>query len=85
MTIELTREQEALIAKQLASGRYHSRTEVIAEALELLDDQAQLERAKLSRLQAEIQKGLGSGDPEPLDMDSIIAEGEARRKQHTAP
>jgi len=77
MTIELTPELEALIAKQLSTGRYHSRAEVIAEALELLEDQAQLEEAKLARLRAEIQKGLASGDPEPLDMDSIIVK--ARR------
>lgn len=84
MTVELNPEQEALIAKQLATGRYHSRAEVIAEALELLDDQAQLEEAKLTRLRAEIQKGLASSDREPLDMDSIIAEAEARHQQRTA-
>lgn len=84
MSIELTQEQEALIEKQLATGRYHSRAEVIVEALELLDDQSQLEQAKLTRLRAEIQKGLASGDPEPLDMDSIIAEAEARHQQRNA-
>lgn len=83
MTVELSRDQEALIEKQLASGRYHSRAEVIAEALELLDDQAQLEEAKLARLRTEVQKGLKSSDPEPLDMGSIIAEAEARLKQRT--
>ncbi len=84
MTIELTQDQEALIKKQLASGRYHSRAEVIAEALELLDDHTQLEQAKLSRLRAEIQKGLDSSNPEPLDMDSIISEAEARLQQRNA-
>lgn len=84
MTIELTQEQEALIEKQLATGRYHSRAEVIVEALELLDDQAQLDQAKLVRLRAEIQKGLETGDSEPLDMDSIIAEAEARHQQRNA-
>ena len=84
MLIELTQQQEALIEKQLATGRYHSRAEVIVEALELLDDQAQLEQAKLTRLRGEIQKGLDSGNPEPLDMDGIIAEAEARHQQRNA-
>ena len=84
MTVELNPEQEALIAKQLATGRYHSRAEVIAEALELLDDQVQLEEAKLARLRGEIRKGLASSDREPLDMDNIIAEAEARHQQRTA-
>lgn len=83
MTIELSRDQEVLIQKQLASGRYHSRAEVIAEALELLGDQAQLEESKLARLRTEVRKGLESSDPEPLDMASIIAEAEVRFKQRT--
>ena len=80
--IELTEEQEALIERQLGTGRYHSRTEVIAEALELLNDHAQLEQAKLSRLRTEIQKGLDSGDSTPLDMQAIKAG--ARQKQYAA-
>lgn len=81
MTIDLTREQEALIEKQLASGRYRSRAEVLSEALELLDDHAQLEAAKLERLRKEIRRGLESGEAEPLDMDAIIAEAEARHEE----
>ena len=84
MKIELTQEQQALLEQQFATGRYHSRAEVIIEALALLNDQAQLEQAKLERLRAEIQKGLDSGAAEPLDMDSIIAEAEARQQQRSA-
>ena len=83
MTIELSREQEALIEKQLASGRYRSQAEVIAEALELLDDYAQLEEAKLARLRGEVQKGVSSPS-EPLDMDDIIAEAEAGHERRNA-
>lgn len=46
MTIELNR-QERLIETQLATGRYGSRAEVVAEALALLSDYAQLEQIKL--------------------------------------
>lgn len=84
MTIELTREQEALIQEQLASGRYHSRAEVIAEALELLNDHAQLERMKLERLRAEIQKGLDSGESTPLDVQAIKAEARRRYNEQRA-
>ena len=62
MTVELTEEHEALI-QQLETGRYHSRAEVIANALYLLSDQTQLEQIKLERLRAEIQKGIDSGPP----------------------
>jgi len=81
MTIELTREQEKLIEKQLASGHYHSRAEVIREALELLDDVLQLEEAKLARLRAEVKKGLDSGDATPLDMKAVKAAARRRRDE----
>ena len=68
MTVELTKEQEQLIEAQLETGRYESRGDVIAEALALLSDYAQLEQLKLERLRAEIQKGLDSGESTPLDI-----------------
>jgi Arc/MetJ-type ribon-helix-helix transcriptional regulator len=37
MTISLTREQETLVQKQLATGKFRSETEVISEALALLE------------------------------------------------
>ena len=70
MTVELTPSQEALIREQLATERYHSRAEVITEALELLSDHARLEQMKLERLRAEIQKGLEGGST-PLDMQAL--------------
>ena len=74
MTVELTAEHEALIERQLATGRYSSRAEVIADALHLLSDQIQLEQIKLKRLRAEVQKGIDSGPPTPLDMEEVKAE-----------
>ena len=78
MTVKLTPAQEALIQEQLEAGHYHSRAEVIAEALELLSDHLRLEQMKLERLRAEIQKGLDSGESTPLDMEAI--KKEARRR-----
>ena len=57
MTVELTPSQEALIQEQLETGRYHSRAEVIADALELLSDHARLEQMKLDRLRPKSKKG----------------------------
>ena len=82
MKLELTKDQEMLIDEQLATGRYGSRDEVIAEALALLSDCAQLEQLKLKRLRAEIQKGLDSGKSTPLDMRALKEEAR-RRNEHT--
>ena len=81
MTVELTREQERLIEEQLATGRYGSRGEVIAEALALLSDCAQLEQMKLARLRAEIQKGLDSGESTLLDTQALKREAKRRYEQ----
>lgn len=78
MSIELTQEQEAVIDQALATGHYESRAEVIAEALDLLQDHTQLEQMKLERLRGEIQKGLDSGQRTPLDVQALKAE--ARRR-----
>jgi antitoxin ParD1/3/4 len=81
MTISLTKDQEALIEKQLASGRYNSRAEVIRDALELLNDYAELEEAKLARLRNEIQKGIESGEATPLDMEEVKAAAREQRSK----
>ena len=39
MTIELTQEQERVIERQLSTGRFASKDEVISEALALLEQQ----------------------------------------------
>ena len=83
MTVELTPAQEALIQEQLETGHYHSRAEVIAEALELLSDRMRLEQMKLERLRAEIQKGLDSGESTPLDMEAIKKEARRRYNERT--
>ena len=81
MKLELTKEQESFIEAQLATGRYGSRSEVIAEALALLEGYAQLEQLKLGRLRTEIQKGLDSGESTPLDMRALKREA-GRRSEH---
>lgn len=84
MTVELSQSQEALIQEQLATGRYHSRAEVIADALHLLNDHTRLERMKLERLRAEIQTGIDSGPPTPFDMEEVKAEVRRRHNERHA-
>ena len=43
MTIELTREQEVLIQKLLATGRFSSKDDVMGEALRLLERQGEVQ------------------------------------------
>ena len=71
ININLTPHLEALVRDKVASGRYGSASEVVREALRLLEQQDQLQTLKLEQLQREIQAGIDSGPAGPLDMEAI--------------
>lgn len=78
MNISLTPELEKLVQDKVKSGRYHSASEVIREGLRLLEERDLLRQVKLQKLREEIQKGIDSGEPEPLDIEDIIRRGKER-------
>ncbi len=65
---------EAFIRTLLESGRYTSASEVMRDALRLLEEQEQLYQIRLEALRKEIQKGLDSGDAGPWDIEEFLAE-----------
>jgi len=78
--VSLTSELEQFIQKKVTSGYYASTSEVIRAGLRLLKEQDSLHDARLEILKKEIQKGLKSGKPTPLDMQEIIAEARTKYK-----
>jgi antitoxin ParD1/3/4 len=80
MNISLTKELEELVQIKVKSGLYTSASEVIREALRLLQERDKIQEIKLETLRAEIQKGIDSGDSTPLNMEDIIQRGEKRLK-----
>jgi antitoxin ParD1/3/4 len=84
MNISLNPHFEELVKAKVDSGLYNSVSEVVREALRLLEERDQLRALRMDELRREIQKGIDSGDPAPLDMDVIKARGHQRladRKQ----
>jgi antitoxin ParD1/3/4 len=59
MFVDLDPRLEALIRRKMESGRYHDESDVVREALELLEEQERLEelRAALAIGQAQIDRG----------------------------
>jgi antitoxin ParD1/3/4 len=57
---------EGFVRQQLDSGRYQSASEVIRDALRLLEERTALKQAKLDALRADIQAGIDSGPGRPL-------------------
>jgi antitoxin ParD1/3/4 len=78
MHVSLTPQLEELIKHKVESGMYHSSSEVIREALRLLDERDRFQEMKLAALRQEIQAGLNSGEATPLDMEEIIRLAQAR-------
>ncbi len=78
MNISLTPQLEELVKKKVESGLYGSASEVMHEALRLLDERDRLHAMRLEELRAEIQKGLDSGEPTPLDFEAIKKRGRER-------
>lgn len=78
MNVSLTPQLEEMVKRKVESGRYGSASEVMREALRLLEEHDRLRTMRTQELRAEIQKGLDSGEAAPLDMGAIKARGRKR-------
>jgi len=84
MDISLTPEHEAFVQERARSGLYHSTSEVIIEALYVLQEQEDLRRVRLETLRKEIAIWLAEverGEAAPLDIEATLAKGRARLKR----
>lgn len=83
MNVSLTQELEAMVAEKVRSGLYASASEVIREALRLLQEREETRRVRLDELRKEIAIGLAQaerGDVAPVHMRAIKAKARAARK-----
>lgn len=58
MNVSLTPELDEFVRKKVESGMYLSASEVIREALRLLDEQDKVRQVKLTELRGEIAQGI---------------------------
>jgi antitoxin ParD1/3/4 len=86
MNINLTPQLEEMIRQKVDSGMYNSASEVVRDALRLMDEKDRLRAAKLDQLRQEIQEGLSSGPAAAWDREAIKRKGRAKRaaKSRTA-
>ena len=84
MNISLTPELEKFVQDKVASGRYHSASEVIREGLRLLEEQELIREVKLTALREEIKKGLASGESVPGEevLAELRTKARERKKAH---
>jgi len=78
MQIPLTKHLTEFIQDKVNSGRYASVSDVIGEALMLLDQRDRIREAKLAELKAKIQEGIAASERgEVFDGEEVFAELEA--------
>ena len=58
---------EQFIKTQLESGRYSSASEVVRDALRLMEEREQLRQIQLEQLRQQIQAGIDSGPSIPAE------------------
>lgn len=74
MNVNLSPQLEAMVKAKVASGRYTSASEVVREALRLMERQDQLRLWQFEQLRRDIQDGLASGEAEVWNPKAIKAE-----------
>lgn len=75
MNVSLTPELERLIRERVESGRYHSASEVVREALRLLDERDEHRRLRLAEMREQVAAGLASLDRgEGVDGETVFDE-----------
>jgi antitoxin ParD1/3/4 len=85
MNINLTPHLEGMVRQKVDSGLYTSASEVVREALRLMDEQDNLRAAKLEQLRQDIRAGLESGPAADWSPDQVKREGRAKRQGNSGP
>lgn len=78
LNVNLTPELEAMVRDKVATGLYSSASEVVREALRLMEEKDRFNKMKLDQLRKDIQAGIASGDAGTLDADDIKRRGRTR-------
>lgn len=79
MNVNLTPQLEEMVKQKVASGLYNSASEVVREALRMMEQQDRLRAARLDQLRQDIQLGLNSGLATPWS--AAAAKRIARRRR----
>jgi antitoxin ParD1/3/4 len=75
MNVSLTPELENFVQTKVTSGRYSSASEVVREALRLLENQEKARAAQLHEFQTEVDRRLASLDRgDGVDGETVFAQ-----------
>ncbi len=72
MNVSLNKKFKQFIDDLVASGQYNSSSEVVREALRLLQLKKTVEQEQIEFYRREIKKGLDSGETKPWDKEKFL-------------
>jgi antitoxin ParD1/3/4 len=84
MNINLTPQLEEMVRQKVTSGLYTSASEVVREALRLMDEKDRLQSAKLAQLREDIREGLNSGDSTTWNAADVKRQARAKKAAKAA-
>ncbi|NOY94333.1 MAG: type II toxin-antitoxin system ParD family antitoxin [Deltaproteobacteria bacterium] len=75
ISVSFTPQQAAFLASCVATGRYQSASEVVREAIRLLEDQQAKRHAQLERVQQLVEEGARQLDAaEGVELGGVLSE-----------
>ena len=74
MHVSLTPKLESYVKTKVKSGLYNNASEVVREALRMMQEHDGIRRLKIEQLRSALVEGERSGPAEPFDMESFIGE-----------
>lgn len=83
MNVNLSPQLDEMVRQKIASGLYTSASEVVREALRLMEQQDCIRAAKLDQLRLDIHEGMNSGESTPWDPEEIKQDGRKLRANHS--
>jgi antitoxin ParD1/3/4 len=87
MNVSLTPELEGFVNTKVQSGRYNSASEVIREALRLLEEQEQVRHAQLTAFRSEMDRRVAALDrgerADPATLRTEIRKRSETRRQRS--
>ena len=81
LNVNLTPKLEDMVRQKVAGGLYNNASEVVRDALRLMEARDRLQVAQLEALRQDIVVGLESGPAEELDVEDIKRRGRERLRK----
>jgi len=79
INVNLTPQLEEMVRQKVKSGMYTSASEVVREALRLMQEKERYHTVKIDQLRQDIREGMQSGEPGAWNAEEVKLKGRENR------